>query len=307
MKDRYGREVSGLRISVTEKCNLNCFYCHREGCPPATDEISVEELALVASVAREFGMTKFKLTGGEPLLRKDITEIVEKISRLGVDDLSLTTNGVLLASLADGLAKSGLMRVNISLDTLDEDKFRRITGVNALGEVIRGIDAAMDAGLNPIKLNMVLLTGINDNEVDEMISFASEHGAILQIVELIELNGKDFEAHHGSLHELERKLEKQAKDVQTRSSMHARKRYVLPEGVVEIVRPMHNTEFCSHCTRLRLTSDGMLKPCLMRNDNLVDIRGSLFRRDVEEVKRRFLLAIERREPFFKGSFSACSL
>ncbi|MEM3723702.1 MAG: GTP 3',8-cyclase MoaA [Candidatus Hadarchaeales archaeon] len=189
MKDRFGREVLGLRISVTERCNLRCFYCHKEGCQPTEDEISAEEIGMIAAVATSLGIKKFKLTGGEPLLRNDLAEIIRKISQHKVDDLALTTNGVMLAQMADELAESGLMRVNISLDTLDREKFKRITGADALEDVLRGIKAAAEAGLKPVKINMVLLAGINENEVEKMISFAAEHDAVLQLIELIDLNG----------------------------------------------------------------------------------------------------------------------
>ncbi len=301
MRDKFGRPVSGLRISVTEDCNLNCFYCHREGCPASSREMTAEEMGKIVELATEFGVQKIKLTGGEPLLRDDIVEIVTAVTASKVKEVSMTTNGALLAGLARELAEAGLNRVNISLDTLDPDKFSKITGNGSLRDVLAGVEAALEAGLKPVKLNMVLLAGVNEHEVGRMISYASEHGIILQLIELLDTNGGDFAKYHCSLDNIERELQARATAVRTRRSMQARKKYILPEGEVEVVRPMHNTEFCTHCTRLRLTPDGRLKPCLMRNDNLVDLLPHIRTGALGGARKAFVEAIARREPYFKAA------
>ncbi|MEW6593192.1 MAG: GTP 3',8-cyclase MoaA [Candidatus Hadarchaeota archaeon] len=301
MLDRFGRPVTSLRISIVDKCNLSCFYCHNEGLPQKfADLMSAKEIGKIVHIATGFGINKIKLTGGEPLLRPDILDIVREVVIQGVEEVSLTTNGVLLASMAAQLAEAGLDRVNISLDTLNHEKFFEITGSSRLNDVLAGVDAALEAGLNPVKLNMVVLSGVNDSEVERMIAYASGCGAILQLIELIDLNGRDFPAYHRGLSDLEQKLRAKAVEINTRRSMQARKKYILPAGEVELVCPMHNTEFCSHCTRLRLTADGRLKPCLMRNDNLVDVISPLRAADVEGARRAFEEAIGRREPFFRA-------
>ncbi len=300
VKDNFGRPVTGLRISVTDECNLNCFYCHHEGCPASSHEMTADEIGKIIRVATEFGIRKIKLTGGEPLLRKDIVGVVAAAARPSIDEVSMTTNGILLAGVAHELAEAGLTRVNISLDTLDPKTFHRITGNGSISNVFAGIDAAIDAGLKPVKLNMVLLADLNEHEVKTMMTYASKRGIILQIIELLDTNGGVFPAYHRGLDDIEQGLRSQAVAVRTRRSMQARKKYILQRGEVEVVRPMHNSKFCMHCTRLRLTPDGYLKPCLMRNDNLVDLLSPISTGDLETARKAFAEAIARREPYFKG-------
>jgi cyclic pyranopterin phosphate synthase len=306
IKDRFGRPITGLRISVNYECNLNCFYCHREGCPASSSEMTPEEIGKIVGAATEFGVRKVKLTGGEPLLREDIMDVISAVARPGIEEVSMTTNGTLLASIAHEIADAGLTRVNISLDTLDPRTFARITGSDSISDVFAGIDAAIDAGLKPVKLNMVLLAGLNEHEVEPMITHASKRGVVLQIIELLGGNGGDIAGYYRSLDDVEQALRSRAIAVRTRRWMQARKKYILQEGEVEVVRPMHNSEFCMHCTRLRLTSDGYLKPCLMRNDNLVDILSPISAGDLEGARRAFEEAIARREPYFRGAaFETC--
>ncbi len=300
--DRFGRPVTGLRISVTDDCNLNCFYCHREGCPASFRKMTAEEIGKIVEVAVEFGIREIKLTGGEPLLRDDIVEIVRAVSRSEIDEVSMTTNGTLLSGMARELVEAGLHRVNISLDTLDPSTFRRITGNGSISDVLAGVDAAIDAGLNPVKLNMVLLAGLNENEVDRMVDYAAQRGAVLQIIELLEVGGNGIGRYHLSLEDVERELGSKAIAIRTRS-MQARRKYILPRGEVEVVRPVHNTEFCMRCTRLRLTPDGYLKPCLMRNDNLVDVLSPIRAGDLKGAHKAFAEAIARRGPYFRGGGS----
>lgn len=299
MRDRFGRPLTGLRISVTERCNLNCFYCHREGCPSGSREMGAGEIGEIVGLAKGFGMRKIKLTGGEPLLREDIVEIVTAVTAQGMREVSMTTNGTLLAGVAGELAEAGLDRINVSLDTLDGATYKRITGKGLLREVLEGIDAAIDAGLTPVKINMVLLKGVNEGEVEQMVAFACGRGAILQLIELLPLE-EGLEVYRCGLDEIEDDLRARAVAVRTRRSMHARKRYVLLEGEVEIVHPMHNSEFCAHCSRLRLTPDGYLKPCLMRNDNLVNVLSPLRAGNLDGAREAFRETIARREPYFKN-------
>ncbi|MDI6643096.1 MAG: GTP 3',8-cyclase MoaA [Candidatus Hodarchaeaceae archaeon] len=299
MKDRFGRPITGLRISVTENCNLDCFYCHREGCPESSREMTAEEIGKIIGLAKEFGVRKIKLTGGEPLLREDIVEVVRAAAIPGIKDVSMTTNGTMLAGLARELAGAGLARINISLDTLNEGTYERITGKRALREALEGIDAALEAGLKPVKLNMVLLAGVNEHEVEPMIAYTSKRGIILQLIELLDAGGKNFTIYHRDLDDIEQSLRERAVAVRTRRSMQARRKYILPGGEVEVVKPMHNSEFCMHCTRLRLTPDGFLKPCLMRNDNLVDVLSHVRAGDISKCRSTFIEAVDRREPYFK--------
>lgn len=302
VRDNFGRPVENIRISVTPKCNFRCIYCHKEGQQPNfMVEMSAEEIERIVKVAASLGVWGVKLTGGEPLLRNDIIEIVERISNVpGIRDISITTNGFLLAQYANQLKEAGLSRVNVSLDTLNPEKFKAITGVDAYENVVKGIIVAAKVGLNPIKVNMVLLKGINEDEIEDMIKFAGKNHLILQIIELEHVGEDDFYMrYHVDLNKIEEKLRERASKIIVRR-MHHRKKYIINGGVeVEVVRPMHNSEFCLHCNRIRLTSDGKLKPCLFRNDNLVDLLGPI-RNGVDDkyLKGLFIKAVKMRKPFF---------
>lgn len=281
--------MTNLRVSLTPKCNLRCIYCHREGEEDPQEILSAEEIINVINTGVGFGIKSVKFTGGEPLLRRDVTEIIREVPT-NIES-SITTNGTLLADIAHELKDAGLSRVNISLDSLKPERYREITGSGLLEKTLDGVSAAIDAGLTPVKINMVLLKGINEDEVGDLMDYVrNNRDLILQVIELMEFNECSY---HGDVDGLERDLDRNAKTIITRR-MHHRKKYCMDGAEVEVVHPLHNTEFCAFCNRLRLTSDGFLKPCLLRNDNLVDIRGF---RD-EGLKDRFRLAVSRREPFF---------
>jgi len=299
--DKYGRPVTNLRVTVTHRCNYRCFYCHMEG-EEGHDELKVEEVARLVRIGKRLGIDKVKLTGGEPLIRNDIIDMIEAISDIGLSDVAMTTNGSLLRELASKLVEAGLRRVNVSLPSLKEEVFERITGVKMLNNVIEGLLEAKDCGLDPIKLNMVLLKGLNDNEIWDLMDFARRHGFILQVIELepVGVNNYFYNAYHASLDNIEKWLEERAVKIEARKFMHNRKQYDLGDLKVEIVKPVDNPDFCMHCTRLRVTVDGKLKPCLMRNDNLIDVLGVMRRGAAdEELIKLFMKAIEAREPYFK--------
>jgi cyclic pyranopterin phosphate synthase len=263
--------------------------------------MSADEIGGIVEIAAEFGVKRVKLTGGEPLLRPDIADVVAAVARFPVEEVSMSTNGTLLADAAHDLADAGLARVNLSIDTLDPETYASITGKHMLADALSGLDASLDAGLTPVKLNMVVLAGVNEDEIEQMIAHASRKGAILQLIEFLKMpdGGQNFIHYHRDLSDAERWLSDRATAVQTRQSMHARKKYILPEGEVEVVRPMHNSEFCMHCTRLRLTPDGYLKPCLMCNDGLVDVLSHVREGAVDRARTAFKEAVLRREPYFK--------
>lgn len=288
--DPFGRKATGLRIALTSRCNLRCVYCHHEGELMHQNEISLTMAESVAAAASELGIRSIKFTGGEPLLRSDLEDLLHQLpSSL---DLSLTTNGILLADRASTLAEAGLDRINISLDSLNPETYRSITGCKEgdLDRVIEGIVAAKDAGLLPIKLNVVVLRQ-NEQDIPRLIDFSRREGLILQLIELMDIFGLGI---GGDIEGIERCLEAQAERVVIRE-MHRRKKYFFDGAEVEVVRPMDNTEFCANCTRIRVTSDGKLKPCLLRNDNLVEI-GTCDCKDIKELLR---VANARREPYFR--------
>jgi GTP 3',8-cyclase len=290
LKDAYDRPVSNLRISLTPQCNLSCIYCHREGEKKTGQQLSAAEIAEILRAASTFDIRSVKFTGGEPLLRDDLTGIIGSVPA-GMES-SLTTNGTLLADIASDLRKAGLRRVNVSLDSLNPETYRKITGTDKLSDVLDGITAALDAGLTPIKLNTVVLKGVNDHEIDDFLAFVrGDRNLVLQLIELMNFNDCNF---HGDMNGLEGELASRSKQIITRR-MHHRKKYCLDGAEVEVVRPLHNTEFCAFCNRLRVTSDGKLKPCLLRTDNHIDIRG----KSGAELEALFRKAVSLREPFYK--------
>lgn len=308
IKDSFGRPLLNLRVSVTQRCNLHCPYCHREGEEKRVGnfvtEMTSEEIVRIVRVAVSLGMGRVKITGGEPLLRQDILDIVRGIARLrGLKDLSMTTNGTLLSKYAEGLHRNGLMRVNVNIPTLDSETYHKLVGGN-LQDVLNGIKAAIDAGLEPVKLNMLLLRGVNEKDIPEMIKFAGESGAVLQLIELEPVNVTKayFERYHCALDEEEVELKNRAVKVETRGDMQNRRIYHLPNVKVEVIHPIENTEFCARCTRLRVTSDGRLKPCLMKKTGLVDVLTPIRKGENDEtIKQLFMEVCRRREPFYKAS------
>lgn len=300
--DKAGRPIRDIRVSLTHRCNLKCIYCHGEGERYPSGELGVSEIEKVVAVAAGEGVRRVKLTGGEPLLRRDIFDVVGRLSSIpGIEEVSMTTNATLLADMAGELKEAGLKRVNVSLDSLVPERYKEITGFDKMDSVLRGIDEAVRVGLSPVKINMVLLRDLNVDEFWDLARFSRERGAILQVIELVDLGDNSiFQRYHVDVEPLEIELQNQAVRIVTRN-MHKRKKYFLPSGAeIEIVKSVHNSDFCANCTRIRLTSDGKLKPCLMRNDNLVDVAELLKRgSDSKTLRELFLKAVELREPYYK--------
>ncbi len=303
--DDYDREIRSLRFSLTSRCTLNCIYCHHEGDSrekKGQKEISAELVIAIARVASaQFGIRKIKITGGEPLMRNDLAEIVEGM-RAYENDISVTTNGVFLQKYAADLVNAGLDRVNVSLDSLKEERYDFITRTkNNLPQVIEGIYSAIDAGLTPIKLNMVVLKGLNDDELGDMMRFVGAcnkrgkgNAVILQPIELIPSCNSPLSQYRADFGKVEDELQSKASAIKTRR-LQRRKKYIVDGVEVEVVHPVDNTEFCANCSRLRITSDGMLKACLLRDDNLVPVE----RADDEYIRNQLMVAMKRREPYFR--------
>lgn len=270
--------IDNLRISVTYKCNLNCSYCHKEGQLKAKKELSLDRIEKIMEAAKEIGIKKIKITGGEPLLRKDIIDIIRIIKKNNFEDISLVTNGLLLKQYAKQLKESGLDRLNIGCDSLN------LAFLKNKNNIIGSLKAAKEVGLTPIKINMVVLKGINDNEIHKMIEFARENGAILQLIELIKINDDFYNKHYFSLEKIEEQLKKKAVLIIKRK-MQNRKQYDLGDVLVEVIRPFHN-KFCENCNRIRITSDGKIKPCLLRNDNLIDFKNKNSLLKAIKIKQR---------------------
>jgi GTP 3',8-cyclase len=263
--------------------------------------MSVEEIVRMAKIAVGLGISRVKLTGGEPLMRKDLPEIVSGIAAIpDLKDLSLTTNGLLLGGgMAKKLRDCGLKRVNISLPSLNPETYHNLTG-GKLEAALEGVKAAIKAGFCPVKLNTVVLKDINVGDVPDLIEYAGQMGIVLQLIELdpVNVGDKYYSEHHRSLEEQENMLREKALRVEKRPFMHNRLIYHLPNATVEVVKPIENSDFCMHCTRMRITSDGKLKPCLMRNNNLTDILTPIRQgANDQELKQLFIKANMLREPY----------
>ncbi|PSP34018.1 GTP 3',8-cyclase MoaA [Halobacteriales archaeon QH_10_67_22] len=319
LADEFGREVTGVRVSLTDRCNFDCVYCHNEGLgdtrgPMAAreHEMSTDDVVRFLEVAREFDVDSVKFTGGEPLLREDIEEIIRRTPD-GME-VSMTTNGTMLPGRAGNLVDAGLERVNVSQDALDEETFKQVTKAAAYDAVMEGVEAALDAGLAPVKLNMVVFeqtAGYVPGMVDHV---AENEGLRLQLIEYMpEIAGHpEWAIDIGRVHDW---LAEQATHVETRE-MHDRNRYwVTPDGseadaadlrdesgaidesragMVEIVDPVENPTFCANCHRVRVTHEGYLKGCLNRNDDLRPM-GEMTKPEIRETFRE---TVANRVPFY---------
>ncbi|OVE84220.1 GTP 3',8-cyclase MoaA [Natronolimnobius baerhuensis] len=303
LTDDFGREVTGVRVSLTDRCNFDCVYCHNEGLgdtrgpmDPQDDEMSADDVVTFLEVAAEFGVDAVKFTGGEPMLRQDLAEIIRRTPESM--DVSLTTNGTFLPGRAEALVDAGLERVNVSQDALDPEDFAAVTKSGAYEKVLEGVDAALEAGLDPVKLNMVVFEH-TAGYVPEMVDHVAENeGLQLQLIEYMpELTGKpewniDIERVHDWLAE-------QATEIEHRE-MHNRKRYWIESddcdgrGMVEIVDPVENPTFCANCHRVRVTHEGYLKGCLNRNDDLKSM-GEMTKPEIREAFRE---VVSNRVPYY---------
>ncbi len=292
MEDLQNRPIKSLRISITPKCNLNCFYCHKEGHNIIENKLMTpKEIGQIVKYSTKYGVNKLKISGGEPLLRNDLPEIIKYSKHKQIKDISLTTNG------RDKLKEVGLNRVNISLDTLNPKLYKEITGGN-VNLVKKGIEKAVSIDLNPVKINFVVMSNTID-DLPNIIEYCKELGVILQIIEFIPMDD-NLKKYHYDINIIENKIKNKAEKVVVRKNMQNRKKYIVEGLEIEFVRPMDNTEFCNHCTRIRLTYDGKLKPCLLRDDNLIDILTPI-RNGEKDLDKYFKNCIFNRDIYFKGN------
>jgi cyclic pyranopterin phosphate synthase len=296
--DLFGRSTYNLRVSVTSKCNLKCIFCHKEGDHVGGVEFPPKILEEVVKLVASYGVSKVKITGGEPLTRKDIVEIINRFSSIPeVREVSLVTNASLLEPLAHRLAKAGLDRINVNIPSLNPKKYHKLTN-GSLEDVLKGVNEAVR--YIPIKINMVLLKDTNEEELEEYLQFASDTGTQLQIIELEPIRIKKglYSKMHVKPSKIEKILQKRSIKTMTRETMQKRKIYDLGNILVEVVHPVENTEFCAFCNRIRLGNDGSFKPCLMRNDNKVYITDVLKNNDVYGLTKSYVRSITNREPFY---------
>ena len=305
LTDNYGRNVSSLRVQVNTTCNFGCFFCHMEGTGIQANEMSTDQILRIIETAHKLGINKVKFTGGEPTLRRDIVEIVRRTRSIITGDISMTTNGTRLKQLASDLRKAGLDRINVSMHSIDREGFRFITGVDAIEKVLEGIESARNASFENIKVNFVALNGVNIDQIPRMIELSAKEKFLLQIIEYEvpreQETSEDYVKYHYPLDDLEAELSSRSYRID-HNSIHERPvfriRNEIGEASVEIVKPMRNYEFCNKCTRMRVTSLGELKPCLMTTGDLTPV----FRRGKEttdeEIESAFMTATLKRKPYW---------
>ncbi|MGM0688978.1 MAG: GTP 3',8-cyclase MoaA [Bacillota bacterium] len=270
--DTHGRKHDYMRISVTDRCNLRCIYCMGdEGIVqlPHSEILSYEEILKVITAGAELGISKLRITGGEPLVRKDIVNLIDRIAAIpGINDLAMTTNGILLHHYAAALKKAGLNRVNISLDTLNPDRYREITRCGELKQALKGIKSALEHGLNPVKLNTVLMKGINDNEVLDFLKLTLEKPLHVRFIEYMPIGDhsrcyRDYYLPLSFIEETARNSGLQLLPVPLPGGAGPAESYTIPGsmGTIGLIHPI-SKHFCDSCNRLRLTAEGNLKACL---------------------------------------------
>ena len=270
MTDKLGRKITYLRISVTDKCNLRCRYCMpAEGiCKKShADMLTEEEIITAAQAAAALGITKVRITGGEPLIKKNIVSICRRVAAVeGIEEVCLTTNGVLLPQLAKSLKDAGVKRLNLSLDTLDPEKFAYITRTGQLRDFQAGLEAALDAGFEKIKINAVLIGGFNDDEIERLAHLTMEYPVDMRFIELMPIQDHD-EFGEEAYVPYSRVLERLPDAAPVDKDGGVAKLYRLPgaKGNIGLISPI-SAHFCGECNRLRLTADGKLKPCLHAPD-----------------------------------------
>ncbi len=317
--DAFGRRIDYLRISITDRCNERCLYCMPEGyrgCERRADHLATGEIIRVVRVAAGLGFRKFRLTGGEPLVRPDVPDLVRAMTAIpGVECVGLSTNGTRLAALAAPLRQAGLRTINISLDALDPQVYRRVTGGDVQA-AIAGIRAALAAGFERVKLNCVLMRGVNEPELWPLVLFAAEHGLPLRLIELMPLTRRDVltDANFlpvGEAMQILRRRDNLISQPNRHFGWGPAKYYRLQHtgALVGFIGAMTNLHFCENCNKLRLTADGKLRPCL-GDHHESDLRGALRASSSDEGVRAVFLAALQRKPLehsFRHQYQPCRL
>jgi len=282
LSDKFGRQIKDLRVSVTDRCNFRCVYCRSadpENYRDHDEILSWDELRRLVRIFVRLGISKVRVTGGEPLVRDGVESLISYLKTIGVEDLSMTTNGRLLADRCEKLIAAGLDRINISLDSLDPIKFQKITRTRSYDTVMRGIDAAQKSRLAPVKINAVLVRGFNEDEVEAFAAFARERGVIMRFIEFMPL---DADRHWSrelmvSARQVYERIHAQwpLEQIAHEKSETARKyRFVDgAPGEIGLIAPVTQA-FCGHCSRIRLTADGKLRTCLFSKEDR-DLRALL--------------------------------
>ncbi len=279
MQDGKGRKINYIRVSLTDRCNLRCVYCMPEGGIDKKEHHEIirhEDVLKILKASAFLGISKVRFTGGEPLIVKDIDKLIYETSKInGIEDIAITTNGILLNSMAGELKKAGLKRVNISLDSLKEDKFRKITRGGSIHDVFHAIEKCIDLGIKPVKINTVLIKGINDDEINDLIRLTKDYPVHVRFIELMPM-GEGLNYYDTGFISSEQVLREQKELVPLNNNMSSTASlFMLPnsKGTVGFISPL-SCKFCSSCNRIRLTSTGTIKPCL-HSDTEYDLKKYL--------------------------------
>lgn len=301
MRDSYGRHIDYLRISLTDRCNFRCLYCMpEEGVESLThyDILTFEELLRIARISADLGVSKVRLTGGEPLVRKGVPNFIKSLKAIeGIEKISMTTNGFLLKQMAEELRDAGLDRINISLDTVDREKFHHLTRRDGLVQVLEGIDHSIKLGFDPIKINAVIMKDQNDREILSLVRYAEEKNLILRFIEHMPFNKEDAKSFISAseIQELlSRELGRMVKvENPLKNGPEQLYRFGEKGPTIGFITPVTN-HFCNGCNRLRITADGKLKPCLLSSQE-IDIRGALRQgAEDEQLMAIFKQAIDKK-------------
>ena len=308
MKDCYGREITYLRLSVTQLCNLRCRYCMpADGvCKKRHEEMmTMEEMITAVNAAATLGIRKLRITGGEPLMKKNIVSICREAASVpGIEELCLTTNGILLPGSAESLKQAGVQRINISLDTINEEKYSWITGGGKLSDALKGVEAALDAGFEKIKINTVLIGGFNDDEIPELAGLTMKYPVDVRFIELMPMyDGGDFDEKAYIPGSRVQEILPQLQPVPESDDQPGTARMLnLPgaKGKIGLINPI-SSDFCGRCSRIRITADGYVKPCLhsslefpVRGMNEEEMRCQIIAAIKEKPKRHGVLSEKER-------------
>jgi cyclic pyranopterin phosphate synthase len=305
MNDSFGRQVDYLRISITDRCNERCLYCMPEGYKgweQTADHLTTEEILRIVRVAAGLGFRKFRLTGGEPLVRRDLVEIVRGMKKIpGVEIIGISTNATKLAALAELLFESGVRTVNVSLDALDPKIYKNVTGGD-VNSVILGIRAAVKAGFERVKLNSVLMRGVNEQEIWPLVLFAAEHGLPLRLIELMPLTRTDVLTEKnffpiGDAMRLLGQRDELIPEPDAKIGHGPAKYYRLKQtgALVGFIGALTNLHFCEGCNKMRLTADGKIRPCLGDHGE-IDLRTTLRQTSDDGELRKLFLSALRSKP-----------
>ncbi|MCB2307134.1 GTP 3',8-cyclase MoaA [Clostridium estertheticum] len=273
MRDSHGRNINYLRISVTDRCNLRCIYCMPEQGIKKLEHVDIlrfEEIFKIVKVSEKLGINKVRYTGGEPLVMKDIDKLIYETSKLqGIEDIAITTNGILLADMASDLKKAGLKRVNISLDTLDDVKFKSITRIGNLAKVMKSIDRCLTLGLKPVKINTVLMRGFNDTEFEDFLNLTREMPIEIRFIELMPIGEgiKIYDKSKISFMEILKNHPELIQIENEKSSTAQMYKVKGAKGKIGFISPV-SCKFCADCNKIRLTSTGTIKPCLHSKEEI---------------------------------------